>query len=140
MAIYKRCCRCHELYEGKRCPKCSRQLAVAKSKRAKVKNETKKVYDTYLWQQCRKNIRIKYLDYDIWLMAEGQLHRCQHPVIHHIAERDDRPDLLFNLDNLITVSRESHEEIHRWYKEDKEKALTRIQRGINEFRRLFNDD
>lgn len=140
MAIYKRCNHCHELYTGNKCPDCSKKLAAASQKRAVTANENKRVYNTYLWQKCRKNIRILYLDYDIWLLGIGQEYVCEKPYIHHIVERDENPALVYDMDNLITVSKESHEEIHKYYKIDKAYALKRIAQGKENFRRLFSDD
>lgn len=139
MAICKRCNSCHQLFTGSKCPGCSKRLAAASRKRIQKQNESKKFYNTYLWQQCRKNIRLKYLDYDIWLLGIGQEYVCQLPYIHHIVEREENPDLLYNVDNLISVSKESHEEIHRYYKTDKQYALDRINKGKENFRRLFGD-
>lgn len=135
MAIYRRCVRCNELFEGCKCPNCSK-----KRKRIQAINETKRVYNSYTWQQCRANVRLKYMDYDIWLLGAGQAYVCKKPIIHHILEREERPDLLFDIDNLIPVCKESHEEIHQWYKTDREAALNRIEKGKAEFRRLFADD
>ena len=80
---------------------------------------------------------IRDLGYDIWLMAEGIVHKCYRPQVHHIVERDEDPSLIYDLDNLITVTKDSHEEIHRLYLIDKPAALLRIQKGKNEFKRRF---
>ena len=50
------------------------------------------------------------------------MYKCNYPVVHHIVEREEDPSLVYDLDNLITVTKESHEEIHRLYLFDKEKA------------------
>lgn len=138
MAIFKRCNTCHQLYDGYRCPVCTRKFA----KKYQTENTAKKVYASRLWQKCRKNVRIKYMDYDIWLLGIGVLQRLNNPIIHHIKERDERPDLLFILDNLITVSEKSHGEIHALYRAGgvkKEYALHRIADGIAEFEKRFGD-
>ncbi len=98
-----------------------------------------KVYHTRLWEKCRRNILIKYLGYDIWLLAEGQVIKPDRIIIHHIIERNEKPELLYDIDNLITVSTESHNEIHYYYKANKQYALDRIRAGIENFNRLFGD-
>lgn len=140
MAICKRCVSCHQLFTGSKCPECSKRMARAYSKKSQAKNENKQIYNGALWQKCRKNIRIMYMDYDIWLLGIGQEYVCKPAYIHHIVERDENPSLIYDLDNLIPVSKESHEEIHRYYKTDKAYALARIAKGKENFRRLFGDD
>lgn len=137
MGIYKRCPNCHKLYQEKSCPTCSKKFALANAKKRQKENEARKLYGSALWSKCRKTIRLKYMDYDIWLLGIGQIYSCEKPYIHHIVERDENPDLIFDEDNLITVCKESHEEIHQWYKTDKKAALERIEKGKAEFRRLF---
>lgn len=138
MAIYKRCNNCHNLFQGRFCVDCRNKL----SKRANRRKpeDTSKLYDTAAWQKCRKTIRLKYLDIDIWLLAVGQIYRCESPLIHHIIERDEAPELIFHEENLIPVSKESHEEIHKLYRVDRKSALARIEKGKEEFRRLFGND
>lgn len=140
MAIYRRCNNCHKLYEGRVCIECKKKFARANSRKRLEENESRKLYNTHTWSKVRRHIRLKYMDYDIWLLAAGQVYRCEKPYIHHIVERDENPMLVFDEDNLITVSKESHEEIHREYKIDKPRALARIEKGKEEFRRLFGDD
>lgn len=138
--IYRRCNNCHKLFAGKECVECKKKFANANTKKRQSENEARKLYGSYTWEKVRKHMRLKYMDYDIWLLATGQVYKCTKPYIHHIVERDENPALIFDEDNLITVSKESHEEIHREYLRDKPKALERIQKGIDEFKRLFGDD
>ena len=139
MPIFRRCNICHELFTGKRCPACKKKQDKQYREKVKERHELAKVYRSRLWEKCRKNILIKYLGYDIWLLAEGQLYKPERPIIHHIAEREEAPELLFDIDNLIPVSIESHNDIHAMYKTDKAAALERIQRGKNKFIELFGD-
>lgn len=140
MGIYRRCPNCHKLYEGRECIECKKKFARANSRKRLEENEARKIYNTYTWEKVRRHMRLKYMDYDIWLLAKGQVYKCEKPYIHHIVERDENPMLVFDEDNLITVSKESHEEIHREYEIDKPRALARIEKGKREFRRLFGDD
>ena len=140
MAIFKRCNRCHELYEGERCQKCHTKISVAYQRRKLRENENLKRYHSRVWQRCRQEVINKYLGYDIWLMGEGIVRACKPAYIHHIVERDENPDLFLDVDNLIPVSHASHEEIHKWYDGGKrEEAIARIEKGKAEFERKFND-
>ena len=137
MGIFKRCNSCHKLYEGKKCPECSRKYARDHAKKRQSEDEGRKLYGSGLWRKCRRNVIVRDLGYDIWLLGIGQVYKCQRPFVHHIKERDEAPDLVYDVDNLITVTKESHEEIHRLYLIDKEEALARIRKGRQEFKRLF---
>ena len=137
MAIFKRCNCCHQLYQGVQCPSCSKARAKAHAKKRQAENENLKLYGSYQWRQCRQNIRLHYMDFDIWMLGVGIESVCKKPYIHHIVERDEAPELVYRMDNLITVSKDSHEEIHRMYKTDKQAALARIQKGIETFERLY---
>lgn len=66
-AIKKRCPTCHQLYEGKRCPICTRKY---QNKRMQ-ENEARKMYGSRKWEKCRKNVLIKYMGYDIWMLGIG---------------------------------------------------------------------
>ena len=137
MAIFKRCPGCHELYQGKSCPVCRPKQQKAAQRKVLENNENARAYHSRLWRKCRQNVIVRDMGYDIWLLGAGQVYRCWYPVVHHIKERDEAPDLIYDLDNLITVTKESHEEIHRLYLVDKEAALERIRKGKEEFKRLF---
>jgi hypothetical protein len=140
MAIFKRCNSCHQLYEGQRCPTCSAKYAAAHAAKRQRENPARKLYGSGLWRRCRQNVIARDFGFDIWLLGAGQLHKCKHPVVHHIIERDEAPDLIFDIDNLITVTKESHEEIHRLYLTAKDEALERIREGRAELKRRFGDE
>ena len=137
MAIFRRCNTCHQLYEGKKCPECSKKYARDHAKKRQAEDEGRKLYGSGLWRKCRRNVIIRDMGYDIWLLGAGIVYKCNYPVVHHIVEREEDPSLIYDMDNLITVTKESHEEIHRLYLFDKEEALARIRKGQQEFKRLF---
>lgn len=145
MTIFKRCPSCQNIYDRaqnpKGCPLCREKWAKhydnINAKRRQERNPLLKVYGTRRWRKCRDTVRLRYQDMDIWALGIGRVVRCEKPYIHHIEERDDRPDLLFDLDNLITVSYESHEEIHEMYLKDKAGAIARIRAGIERFMEMF---
>ena len=137
MAIFKRCNICHDIYEGKYCPVCRPKQQKAAQRKVLENNKHTRAYHSRLWQKCRRNVIVRDLGYDIWLLGIGQVHKCARPHVHHIKERDEAPELFYSIDNLITVTKKSHEEIHRLYLIDKEEALARIRKGQQELRRLF---
>lgn len=136
MTIKRRCNNCHELYEGRHCPECTKKMMAKSDKRRLEKDDHRRIYKTRLWEKCRKTVRLRYSDYDIWLLAVGVQRVCVKPYIHHIIPRDEDPDLAFDLDNLITVTKESHEQIHQWYKTDRAAAMARIHKGIKKWQSL----
>lgn len=133
MAISRRCPNCQQTYVGRYCKECANKY----SKHRQAKNERLKLYGSGTWRKCRMNVRLKYYDYDIWLLGVGELRKCDGVVIHHIVECDEAPQLIFDLDNLITVGVDSHAEIHSMYKTDKEAALARIMAGKRKFKEIF---
>lgn len=137
MTIKRRCNNCHELYEGRQCPKCAKKMAVKSTQRRLAEDEGRKLYSSRLWEKCRKNVRLKYGDYDVWLLGIGIKRVCEKPYVHHIIPREENPALEMNVDNLITVSKKSHEEIHKWYRTDRTAAIARIKKGIKEYQELY---
>lgn len=140
MAIFKRCNTCHKLYTGKACPDCFAKRARFNQRNAITSNPKLRIYHNRLWRRCRQNVIARDFGFDIWLLGIGQLHKCGQPVVHHIRERDEAPDLIYDIDNLITVTKESHEEIHRLYLVAKDEALERIREGKAELKRRFGDE
>lgn len=137
--ILKRCNNCHKLYEGKKCIECSKKYAVKNTQKRIKEDEGRKLYSESRWKKLRLYIISKYLGYDIWLLAKGQLVVAKNPLVHHIIERDVAPELIYAENNLICVSKESHEEIHYYYNKDKQYALNRIKDGIAKFQKLFGE-
>ena len=136
MAISRRCPSCQQLYQGKLCKKCANK----KSKERQKNNEALKLYGSSTWKKCRRNVLIKKKKKTIWMLGIGIVEKCAETHVHHIYERDERPDLIYDIDNLITVSRDSHAEIHEQYAKDKKAAIARIYKGIKKFREMFGDD
>lgn len=135
MAIFRRCNTCHGIFKGKECPTCAAKRQ--KSRLDEVKS--RKLYASHRWRKCRENAIIRYAAYDIWKMGIGVVIQCRHPVVHHIVKRDEAPELIYNLDNLITCTNDSHAEIHEAYRKNKKAALARIRRGIETYKELFHD-
>ena len=141
MATFKRCGNCHQLYNGKQCPHCTSRMEAAYQKRRLRENKNIRRYHTRVWQRCRREVIMKYAGYDVWLLAIGIWQKCEPAYIHHIVERDERPDLFLDTDNLIPVSHASHEEIHAWYDGGRrQEALARIALGKEAYKKRFGDE
>ncbi len=133
--VFRRCPRCHQLFQGRDCPRCKLKSA----KQAQHKNTSRKLYSTWKWRKCRKNVLIKYQNVDIWLLGVGIYKVVSNPIVHHIIERDENPDLMYRLDNLITCSAASHKEIHDAYNKNKAEAIARIRDGQRRWEELNGD-
>lgn len=141
MAIYRRCNQCHQLYTGKDCPQCKPRREAAYQRRKLKENEHLKLYHSRVWRRCRDTVIMKYYGFDVWLLGEGIWKVCKPAYIHHILERDERPDLFLELDNLIPVTHASHEEIHSWYDAGRrEEAINRINDGREAFFKRFGNE
>ena len=138
MPIYRRCDNCHQLFTGRRCPVCKKESDRRYRQRLKERHELTRIYHTQLWAKCRRNVIARYFGYDVWLLAEGVVWKPKRIIVHHIIERDTAPELLYDIDNLIPVSEDSHKEIHQYYETDRQYALDRISKGIAEFHRRFD--
>lgn len=139
MGYWRRCPNCHKLYQGDKCPECRKKFGLRNTKKRYAEDEGRRLYGTYGWRRFRDSIRLHFMDYDIWLMGAGIVRRCDKVVIHHIVERDRDPDRIFDPDNVITVSPESHAEIHAWYKVARKAALDRIAEGVARFNKTIGD-
>ncbi len=59
----------------------------------------------------------KYDGLDLWALYHKQIIFAE--TVHHIIPSSDAADKFFSADNLIPVSRQSHDEIHSLYKTQK---------------------
>lgn len=135
MTIFRRCINCGTLFTGLKCKQCASKMA----RKSQKDNEKRRVYGEYRWRKCRENAIIRFMGYDIWLLAIGKIVVCKRPVVHHIIERDEAPELIYRLDNLIVCTVDSHAEIHECYRKDKASALKRIAKGMEIFKEMFGD-
>lgn len=140
--INKRCMYCQSVFSGNGqssiCPVCKKKLMVKATQKRIREDEGRKLYSSKVWQKCRLNIINKYYGYDIWLLAKEQFYRSDKLMVHHIMPRDLRQDLIFDEDNLVPVTRESHEEIHKLIEQGKlAETISRIEKGKQIFAQFF---
>ena len=82
-------------------------------------------YSSAMWKKIAKAARqrAQYLD-EYELAYRGRL--TAGTIVHHIFTVKERPDMMLSLDNLIVVSRKTHDMIHDAYaKGDREARLMR---------------
>lgn len=110
--IYKRCGRCgRRVPTGQQCPECS------KIKRDRYWHKKKGIYKQYhttQWLQLSKTIMSMYGYADLVERSKG--HLVQADVVHHIAPTSDDPSRFYDVSNLIPLSRDTHDIVHRAYR------------------------
>lgn len=117
--IYKRCSHC-----GKRIP--SGTTCQCRKREYSKPQGIYTLYHTQRWQNLRASVMARYNGVDQWALHEHNRIECAETV-HHIIPTVDNEELFFSVDNLIPVSRGSHDEIHALYKTDKQRVQERLQ-------------
>ncbi|UXU54259.1 HNH endonuclease [Staphylococcus agnetis] len=77
-------------------------------------NDRKRFYKTSEWRRLRKQ-RLIIDNYECqWCKEKGRVvtNKDTRLIVHHIEEVKDRPELALDIDNLVTVCFECHEEHH----------------------------
>lgn len=110
--IYKRCVHCRQRYEaGKKCG-CNFKREYARPL------GTRALYKGSRWQALRLVIIARYDRLDPWAFLHGRIEYAS--TVHHIITAEEAPDMFYIEDNLIPVSRASHDEIHALYRKSEE--------------------
>ncbi|MBC6681328.1 HNH endonuclease [Zhenpiania hominis] len=124
--IYKRCVRC-----GKRIP--SGTTCDCTKREYNKPQGIKKQYHTQRWRRIRDYVINLYDGIDLYaLYHEGKVQPAD--TVHHIIEAADSPSMFYHTDNLIPVSRDSHTEIHRRYKECDTKIKEELKAYLLQYR------
>lgn len=113
----------------RRCTHCGKRYAAGKKCGCNFKREyspptgTRKLYKGGRWQALRLVIIARYDGLDPWAFLHGRIEYAH--TVHHIVTAEDNPELFYTEDNLIPLSRSSHDEIHSLYrKSEEDKART----------------
>ena len=127
----------------KLCSKCGRSIPVNKkctcgkyresNREYDTRKRDKKAYAVYHDRRWPRLIQfVRRLSGGRDLAAFYIFHRLDNgTIVHHIETVQDRPDLAFDVNNLIWVGRKSHDAIHRVYRgSESEKA--RMQNALKE--------
>lgn len=122
--IYKRCSRC-----GKRIP--AGTTCKCMKREYREPQGIYKLYHTQRWRNLRVVVIAQFDGIDQW--ALHQHNRIEYAeTAHHIIPTSDDPSLFFSFNNLIPVSRQSHDEIHALYKTDKAGTQAILQRIVEQ--------
>lgn len=108
----RKLCNKHGLYnaiEHTSCPKCKQQSNKTYDKTIRAKDRAK-IYNSKEWKEVREKVLIR--DGMMCKICEKNKISTLADEVHHIKYLEDRPDLAFELDNLISVCRACHMGIH----------------------------
>ena len=106
--LVRYCARCGKFVkQGERC-----SCYTPPERRDKVEHDN--MYNSYLWKKTATAARHRANYTDEYLLQYEQRFIEGHTV-HHIWTVKERPDLALSLDNLVVVSRRSHDLIHEAY-------------------------
>lgn len=78
----------------------------------------KKEYHTTRWQKLRETVLNRYGYRDVVELSRGRIVPAE--TVHHIIPTSDDPKLFYSVDNLIPVSRATHDAIHTRYRESEQ--------------------
>lgn len=110
--IYRRCTHCGKRYEaGGKCD-------CGYKREYEPPTGTRKLYRGARWQKLRAAIIARYDGLDPWALMHGRIEYAH--TVHHIVAAEDDPSLFYTEDNLIPLSRSSHDEIHALYRKSAE--------------------
>ena len=130
--IYRQCGRC-----GRRIPSGTTCKCNDMDKRSYAKPEgIRKGYHTQRWKNLRRYVIAKYNGIDIYMLYR---HGKAIPAdtVHHIEPAGEKPDLFYSDGNLIPVSRQSHEEVHKRYKQEHRADVVE---ELRRYKKQFEED
>ena len=125
--IYKRCPHCKKrVPEGEKCG-CGYKREYA------APDKTRKLYHSSRWQKTRAAVVSFYSGIDPYAQKHGKLEYAF--TVHHIVPAEEDSERFWQLDNLIPLSRSSHDEVHARYRaSDEEKK--KVQEELRELIRV----
>ena len=83
-----------------------------------VPTGTRKGYHTNRWRRLRESVMNAYGYKDLVAASEGRLEPAE--TVHHIVPTSDDPSQFYSFENLIPVSRATHDVIHERYRESEQ--------------------
>ncbi len=91
--------------------------------------ESKRFLNSKGWQTIRKQTLIRDQGLDVYLfVTEHRIVKADH--VHHIIPRADAPALALDINNLISLSNDTHSYIESQYRQSEETKIT-IQNKLN---------
>ena len=111
----------------KRCPHCGKRVAVGKKCGCGFKREyaapqgTRKLYHTSRWNKLQKTIVSFYNGLDPYAKSKNKIEYAN--IVHHIVPAEEDPEHFWDSENLIPLSRSSHDEVHVRYRSSPQEKL-----------------
>lgn len=132
MPIYKRCSRCGQrIPSGSTCP-CIKARHKEYDRYSRDRKK-KQFYDSSEWRACRQAAIEADGGIDVYLfMEEGKIEAAD--TVHHIIPLQDDWQKRIDINNLMSLSHETHSMIERMYKKDKDGMEKKLQKMISEYR------
>lgn len=122
--LLKECPRCKRIHkQGETCDKVKeRHKEYDKTQRNKARDA---FYHSHRWKKIREAIKSKFFGLDAYQWIVNKV-MVKGTTIHHIIPLADAPEKAMDLNNLILLSEETHNEIHAKYREGKQKELEEL--------------
>lgn len=121
--LYYRCSHC-----GKRVPR-GEKCGCSFKREYTAPDGTRRLYHTARWTRLQRTIMQRYNGLDPYALNIGKRIETA-DTVHHIVPAEEDPSKFWDPDNLIPVSRHSHDEIHTVYRtggEDKAQLQSQLQ-------------
>lgn len=142
MTLYSRCKDCGEeiKFRTTRCDEC--KLKLNRSNRYKDMNDDiRKIYQTSKWRKCRD--LVKQRDNYLCQLSLLEDKLIAGDTVHHIeALRPNTLCLAYDLNNLILLSKDKHDELHKLGIDTKEKFINYIKKvgGLYKFAEIVETE
>ena len=136
--IRKICQRCKTVYEyGKSCPNNCYDIAKKESQQVYDKEQRKNsdLYKGKEWVRLTKICKDRFNGIDIYQLYKYGKYSIG-ALSHHIETVEDNSDRILDITNLIYLSHESHNEIHRIYNKsaaEKKELQKYLFKCVNEY-------
>lgn len=129
--IYGESCSC----DGKKQARAKQQKYYNKNNRSR---NSEKFYYSTRWRKTREQCKLRYYGLDLYeLYKYGNI--SQGSLSHHIIEFTEDPERIYDIENLIYLSKSNHNEIHNAYNESP-KAKKEMQDYLFSIIKRFKQD
>lgn len=125
MKIKARCRKCRKKIEfgNSYCEECNTIIQTQRNSHKNKKIDPNSKINSSKWRKVREQVIIR--DNGVCVLCFKKYNRIHSKglEVHHIIKRIDDASLMYDLDNLITVCRECHEELEKLTPERQRKLL-----------------
>lgn len=115
MKIKARCRKCRTKIEfGKSyCEECEKKVQAIRNSHKNKKISSNSKINSSKWRKIREQAIIRDKGICVLCFVKHKRIFSKGLEVHHIVKRTEDPSLMYNLDNLVTVCRECHEELEK---------------------------